>query len=134
VDDASQIKIAELLREGNEPICYVKVGGVFWALLLLGRGEVHGFGFGWGVALADVHEQAELLQVVVQVVGAGNVIMSSRVLKRTAQSSAKSEEKRLKASVPPLLRSHFSPVTSPASRVWNCGLSGLKGCTCLHDE
>ncbi len=30
--------------------------------------------------------------------------------KRTAQSSAKSEEKRLKASVPPLLRSHFSPV------------------------
>ncbi len=49
--------------------------------------------------------------------------MSSRVLKRTAQSSAKSEEKRLKASVPPLLRSHFSPVTSPASRVWNCGLS-----------
>ncbi len=49
--------------------------------------------------------------------------MSSRVLNRTAQSSAKSEEKRLKASVPPPLRSHFSPVTSPASRVWNGGLS-----------
>ena len=46
------------------------------ALLLPGRGEVHGFGFGWGVALADVHEQAELLQVVVQVVGAGDHVFA----------------------------------------------------------
>ncbi len=52
MDVASAAQIAELLREGNEPICYVEVGGVFWALLLLGRGEVHGFGFGWGVALS----------------------------------------------------------------------------------
>ncbi len=64
------------MRERNEPICYVEVGGVFWALLLLGRGEVHGFGFGWGVAFADVHEQAELLQVVVQVVGAGDHVFA----------------------------------------------------------
>ncbi len=38
--------------------------------------EVHGFGFGWGVALANVHEQAELLQVVVQVVGAGDNVFA----------------------------------------------------------
>ncbi len=69
MDDAAQI--AELLREGNEPICYVEASGVFWALLLLGRGEVHGFGFGWVMPLPMCNEQAELLQVVVQVVGAG---------------------------------------------------------------
>ena len=76
MDDVAQI--AELLSEGNESICYVEAGGVLWALLLLGRGEVHGFGFGWGVALglADVHEQAELLQVVVQVVGAGDHVFA----------------------------------------------------------
>ena len=69
-------KVPKLVAEGDEAVVDVEVGLVAAAVVLPRRWEEHRLCLGWCLSLADVHEQAELSQMVVDVVGTDDEVLS----------------------------------------------------------